>query len=327
MPQPTSVSTKPSLRKVFIIMNPNAGAQSRKFHLGRFLLGIKKIQSSHKTKEALMAGIISVFESHHIQASGAFTQSKGHATELAKRAVEDGADAVVAVGGDGTINEVINGMANTKVMLGVIPYGTANVFGLSFNIPMDVELACLTIINATPMPIDLGRINGTYFACMAGVGFDAFVIQKADKTLKKLFGALSYVVVAMWEALRYRFYPILLTTDNDSSSIQGYFLIISNTKYYGGNLIVAPDASPTDGQLDACIFTGKGLLHMIWFGIQMKLGRVKKSKHVRVVQCSSIRIRKFGNHSIHADAEYIGEAPAKITIAPKALVIAAPSNV
>ena len=310
------------LRHVFIIMNPNAGNQSRSFQWGKRLLGIKKIASAHASKEALMASIITMFDASNIQAKGVFTAHKGHATKLAKQAVRDGVDAIVAVGGDGTINEVINGMANTKVMLGVIPYGTANVFGLSFNIPMDVELACLKIIHGQPKAIDLGRVNGTYFACMTGIGFDAFVIQKADKTLKKTFGALSYVLVAIWEALKYRFSPIVFTIDHEPETKQGYFLIVSNTKYYGGDLIVAPDAEPNDGKLDVCIFTGKGLINMIWFGIQMKLGRVKKSKHVTVVQCNNVRIRAFGNHSIHADAEYIGQAPAKISIVKGALIIA-----
>ena len=167
----------------------------------------------------------------------------------------------------------------------------------------------------------MGRINGTYFACMAGVGFDAFVIQKADKKLKKMVGALSYVLVALWEILKYRFYPIMFTVDNQLTPKKGYFLIISNTKYYGGDFVVAPHASANDGKLDACIFTGRGLLKTIWYGIQMKLGKISSSKDVEVIQCNSIRIRRFGNHSIHADAEYIGQSPAKITIAKEALTI------
>ena len=228
---------------------------------------------------------------------------------------------VIVVGGDGTINEVVNGMANTSTQLGVIPFGTANVFGLAFNIPMNIEDACLKIIHGQRRTIDLGRINGTYFACMAGVGFDAFVIQKADKKLKKMMGALSYVLIAFWEILRYQFYPILFTVDNSLTPRKGYFLIISNTKYYGGDLVVAPNASPNDGKLDACIFTGRGLLRTIWYGVQMKLGRINQTKDVEVIQCNSIRIRRFGEHSIHADAEYIGQSPAKITIAKQALTI------
>ncbi len=317
----TQKNPSTTLSNVFIIINPNSGAQRPGFWWARRMLGIKDIKK-YESKEVLMGTILEIFKQHNIDANGAFTEAPGHATELAKQAVNNGVDAVVAVGGDGTINEVVNGMANTSVMLGVVPYGTANVFGLSFNIPMDIEAACLKIINGQRQSIDLGRINGTYFACMSGIGFDAFVIQKADKSLKKAVGALSYVLIAIWEILRYRFYPILFTLDNSMTPRKAYFLIISNTKYYGGDMVIAPNANPCDGKLDACIFSGRGLFKTLWVGVQMKLGKIKNTKDVEVIQCNSIRIRRFGEHSIHADAEYIGQSPAKITIAKKALLIA-----
>jgi diacylglycerol kinase (ATP) len=308
-------------KKIFIIMNPNSGAQKRGLWWVRRLLGIKDVKHTYESKEALLKGVVQLFNDHGIEAYGDFTNAPGHATALAKKAVHEGVSTIVVVGGDGTINEVVNGMAHTNVALGVIPFGTANVFGLAFNLSMNVQEACKNIVFGTIKKIDLGKINDTYFACMAGVGFDAFVIQKADKKLKKMMGALSYVLIAFWEILKYQFYPILFTIDGELTPKKGYFLIISNTKYYGGDFIVAPNARPNDGKLDACIFTGHGLIKAIWYGVQMKLGRLSKSADVQCIQCESLKIRQFGHHSIHADAEYIGQCPATITIEKKALTI------
>ena len=312
---------KSSISKVCIIINPSAGKQPRHFWLVRRLLGIKERKVRFKSPEALSEKIIDVFNQHKIDATAKFSKEKGHAKQLAKEALNSGVDAIIAVGGDGTINEITNAVANTDIILGVIPHGTANVFGLAFDIPNDIEAACLKIINGKKRKVDLGRLNGIYFSCMAGIGFDAFVIKRADRSLKKLWGALSYIIVATWEIFRYRFHPILFTVDNTYTQKKGFFLIISNTKYYGGENIVAPTADPTDGKLEVCIFSGKGVLKTLWYGVQIKLGNIDQLKDVEIKKCSSLRIRSFGRHNIHVDAEYIGKTPAKISVAKKALTI------
>ncbi len=309
------------MSKVLIIINPNAGNDHRLFWLVRKFLGIKNRENRFLNHNSLLNYIIDIFKRYQIEATGVFTKGKSDAKQLARQAVQENVDAVVAVGGDGTIHEVINSIANTSVMLGVIPYGTANVFGLAFNIPMDIEKACIKIIEGQPRKMDLGRINGTYFACMAGIGFDAFVIKKADRSLKQAFGALSYIMVGMWEIFRYKFYPILFNIDNSFHQQKGYFLIISNTKYYGGEQVITPKADPFDGNLEICIFNGKGVLKTLWFGVKVKFGKITHSKDVKLITCTSIRVRSFGRHNIHADAEYIGKSPAKISIAKKALLI------
>ncbi len=310
-----------NVSSVFIIVNPNAGNKKKHLFLIRKFLGIKRANNPFLDAKDLLNFIIDIFKQHGINASGQVTKAKHHAVSLTKSAVQKKVDGVVAVGGDGTINEVINGLANTNTMLGVIPLGTANVFGMAFDIPVDIEEACLRIINGKQRRMDLGRINGRYFACMVGIGFDAFIIKKADRSLKKVYGALSYIVVALFEIFRYKFYPILFTIDNGYIQKKGYFLIISNTKYYGGDQIITPQADPFSGKLEVCIFKARGILRTLWYGFKIKLGKISTSNDVEIISCTSVRVRQFGRHNIHADAEHIGKTPAKISIEKKALLI------
>ena len=307
--------------RVFVILNPNSGVLKPWFRWINRLFGWSKIKR-FESPEVAAQQIKAIFESNHINCVVQLTKEAGDATRLAKHVVKtQSADTVVAVGGDGTINEVINGLVGSNIKLGVIPYGTANVFGLSFGLPTEVATATERIINGKIKAIDVGSVNNHYFVCMAGVGFDAYIIKKAEQSLKKTIGALSYVFTAVWEYLRYRFHPILFKVDNHQKTYKGYFLVISNTKYYGGKYVISNDAEVDDGKLDICLIKHHGLLNILICGVQMALGKLNLNHQVEIIQCSSIRIRGFGRHRIHCDAEYVGHTPAEIKVHHKALSI------
>ena len=158
----------------------------------------------------------------------------------------------------------------------MIPYGTANVFGLSFDVPNDYLEACKRIIEGQSKVIDLGNINGHFFICMGGVGFDAYHKKKADKRLKKIIGGLSYVMISMVEYFRYKFNPIIFKVDNDSELKKGYFLFICNTKYYGGKFIISDKIDPTDGLLDICLIKDKGVIYSHQVQCAVSNGKIKK---------------------------------------------------
>ncbi|RAP32537.1 hypothetical protein DID75_04765 [Candidatus Marinamargulisbacteria bacterium SCGC AG-410-N11] len=309
------IQQKKTFKQAKIIINPNSGQSKGKFRWLERLLGIKGNQSHQQSKEEIASYITSFLTRHQIYSKSFFTTHPGHATELAKNAQNEGYDLVIAVGGDGTINEVTNGLVHSTITLGIIPLGTANVMSIELNIPTDLELACQKIINGYRSTIDLAKINHRYFCCMAGIGFDANVIKKADTSLKKKLGPLSYVLVAMRELCTYKFQKIYLTLDN-KVDIDGYFAIISNIKFYGGNFIVFPNANPDDGILDICVFKQKKILRYVYHLITKSL---PKNKYIEYYQAKKIKVKQQGNHDIHVDAEYIGKGAVNINIMPNAI--------
>ncbi len=309
---------KPS--RVFLIINPNSGIKNRFFRWLNRIFGWNKIKKSKSLDEKVIQ-IQSQFENEGIGFEYAYTKYPGHAKDLAHQESAKGIDIIIAMGGDGTINEVVNGMVHSESRLGVIPYGTANVFGLSFDVPNDYLEACKRIIEGQSKVIDLGNINGHFFICMGGVGFDAYIIKKADKRLKKIIGGLSYVMISMVEYFRYKFNPIIFKVDNDSELKKGYFLFICNTKYYGGKFIISDKIDPTDGLLDICLIKDKGLFTAIKCSVQLAMGKLRKSDVVEKFQCKQIYIDASGRHRIHGDAEYVSHTPANVQIYPKAITI------
>ena len=308
--------------RAFIIFNPQAGEHKQRFTFVEKLLGI---YSDHPDSSLTSSEKIQVIEErflgHGWEVTVSLTEGPGHATELAKGACQSNLDVIVAVGGDGTINEVINGLVGQKTPLGVIPIGTANVFSLQFDIPKALKDACDRLINAVSFSIDLGCVNGRYFACMAGVGFDAYVIKEADKKWKKSLGVLSYIVVAFFEFFSYRFKPIEVCIDDDPKRYRASYLIIGNMKYYGGKLVANPQADCQDGYLDACLLEKNSLLKTLSYIFGMWRGTLSLELSARYFQFKELKINHKRQHSVHVDAEYLCETPVTIKVIPNWLQV------
>ena len=307
------------IQSILIIVNPNSGNIKHRFKLVDYFLGIKRRKNPSLSPTDTIEIIEDFFEKTHIDISIETTKQPGHATKLAKAAVDQNIDAIIVVGGDGTINEVINGISHTDIALGVIPFGTANVFSLEFNLPLEINDACQKIMDGKCKKIDLGKMNGKYFSCMTGIGFDAHVIKCADRYLKRVFGALSYILIGIKEYFTYKFNPIVLKIDDNPTPINGYIVIIGNSKYYGGQMVFAPKADPTDGLLDVCVFKYKNIVPTLLGIIQMKLGIIKHNAFIKYYQAKSIQVDQSGAHKIHIDAEYTCNTPANISVQANAL--------
>jgi len=310
-------------KKCLIIFNPKAGQGMTLSPLLKEILGIKKINPEQNfKKEELVNKIKQNLENYGIKTGIVPTEYQGHAKKIAADAVKEGYDLVIAAGGDGTINEVVNGLAYSKTVLGIIPSGTINVLGIQLNLPSDIDTACRQIASGRQTGIDLGKVNSRYFTSMAGIGFDAHVVKKADSKFKKIFGALSYLFVALYELLFYKFRKIIIKLDNQPIPQKGYFVIILNGKYYAGELVVAEKASINDGYLDVCIFKHRNIFSIISYIFSIKTGRIHKNMDIQYFQCRKILVYKQGRHPVHVDAEYMGRTPVKIEVCPKALTIA-----
>lgn len=314
---------KHSYKKAKIIYNPNAGQGMQLSPIFKTLLGIKhRKYEVHDSREQYIEKIQAYLATYGIHADISATNAPGHATELAKACVADEYDLVIAAGGDGTINEVINGLAYSDVTLGVIPLGTANVFGLEMKIPIEIKAACQVIASGKTQTIDLGKVNDRYFVCMAGVGFDAHVLKKADSKLKKVYGALAYAIVGILQLFTYRFRQIVIKIDDQPIRRKGYFIVIGNGKYYGGDMMFASKAELTDGYLDVCIFRHKNLFSVFNYLFGFHRGNIDKNLDLEYFQCKKAMIFKKGRHSIHVDAEYLCETPAAIHVCPSSLKVA-----
>jgi diacylglycerol kinase (ATP) len=314
---------KHNYKKAKIIYNPKAGQGKQLSPIFKNLLGIKhRKYEVLKTQSDYIDKIQEYLRSYGINAEISPTKEAGHATQLAKECVSDGYDLIVAAGGDGTINEIINGIAGTNVTLGVIPLGTANVFGIEMKLPVEIKAACQVIASGNIQTIDLGKANNRYFVCMAGVGFDAHVLKEADSKLKKIYGALAYGFVGFTQVFTYKFRQIVIKIDDQPVHRKGYFVVIGNGKYYGGDMMFTSKADLTDGYLDVCIFKYRNLFSILNYLFGFHHGNIDKHLDVEYFQCKKVFILKNGKHPVHVDAEYLCEAPVEIEVCPASLKVA-----
>lgn len=252
------------------------------------------------------------------------TGKRGDAVLAAKVAAEEGFDTVVVMGGDGTLNEVVNGLAGSSVNLGFIPLGTVNVFALETGIPMDPIKACDVIYNGSPTKISLGRVNDRYFVLMAGIGFDAYVVYGVNLKLKRFSGRISYVIKALTSLFSFPGYQLEIELDN-GERIAAYGIVVGNGKYYGGSMSVTPSAELTRGDLDVCLFKGKGpanMLRYVW-GIMRRKHLGYSDVEYRTVK--GLRVSSKGESYIQADGDAVGKLPAEFSVLRDGVSVILPS--
>lgn len=252
------------------------------------------------------------------------------ATDLAREAVEQGAEVVIAAGGDGTINGVINGLAEQpNVRLGILPTGTANVWaresGLA-NVSLlgpNLEAAGAVLVDGVTLPIDVGKAGDDYFLLMAGVGFDALVTRHIDLDMKKRVGALAYAWTAIKEARRYRGARVRVTIDGVEATYSAWLVTISNSKLYA-LVPLAVDASVTDGLLDVGIFTGRSWPAILRHAVGIALGRHMHDPEVKFLRGKEIIVQSVPPLPVQVDAEPTGQTPMTFTVVPQALRVIVP---
>lgn len=258
-----------------------------------------------------------------------------HAIELAKKAAEDGFDVVVACGGDGTANEVINGLMQYKQthkkcpLMAVIPVGRGNDFAFGAGIPATVEASCDLLASGLKKKIDIGKITGgaypqgLFFGNGVGVGFDAVVGFVAAKS--KLTGMLSYLVAALKTIFIYYKPPLLdVITDSKTFQISALLVSIMNGKRMGGGFMFAPDGLPNDGIFDLCIV--RTVPQSAIIGLISKVMKGTQAAHpaVTTIQSKKVVVKAVqGTLPVHADGVTICEEGQEITVEllPKELEI------
>jgi YegS/Rv2252/BmrU family lipid kinase len=261
------------------------------------------------------------------------TAAAGDARRLAAEAIAGGCDTVIAAGGDGTINEVLNGIADAdafhRVRLGVLPLGTVNVFARELKIPTDPVRAWKLILRGRYTRIDLGwaefskdgRPERHHFMQMAGAGLDARAIELVDGQQKKKIGSLAYVV-AGWKALREP-QPMLTVTAGERWA-EGELVLIGNGKLYGGRLRILPEANLRDGLLDICVFPRVKMASALGHALHAAVFRELPEKGVRRLRAAEFSIGGTTPAGFELDGELIGKTPVRFGVDKERLRVIVP---
>jgi YegS/Rv2252/BmrU family lipid kinase len=246
------------------------------------------------------------------------TSGPGDATHLAGSAAERGLDAVVACGGDGTVNEVANGLAGSPTALAVVRGGTANVWAKEARLPKRLEDAVRLVAEGETRSIDLGRAGERYFLLMAGVGFDAAIVRQVSGGLKRRLGAAAYLVGGLQMGLSHRAMEVEMSADGEAMPGPLYWLVLGNTRSYAGVMNLTHRALADDGELDMLLLRRGGLLRLGWLLPSVLLGRHDRRKHVLCRRLTSLEVRTPGL-PLQLDGDYAGETPMRFEVAPAAL--------
>jgi len=254
------------------------------------------------------------------------TTGAGDARRLARVAVEQQVDVVIAAGGDGTINEIIQELAGSETALGVLPVGTVNVWARETNIPLDSAGARKVLVNGEIRRIDLGKVNNRYFLLMAGIGFDADVTNAVEKKPIKRLGVLGYLLMGAWLGLGYQSFRAFVTINGILVKKNALQIIIGNTQLYGGTIKYTWKAKCDDGLLDLCIVRQRKMWGRVVVFLDFLLRRKQRHQWVTYARSSVIEVRTRKPVAIQVDGDPIGYTPATFTIAPQALKVIVPRN-
>lgn len=238
-----------------------------------------------------------------------YTEYRGHAAILAQEAVHQSVDMVVAVGGDGTVNEVARSLIHTKTALGIVPCGSGNGLARHLGIPMNPEGALRVLSECVIQELDYGRINGTPFFCTCGVGFDAFVSSKFATSSRR--GLRTYIENTLKEGLKYKPETYEIEVDDEHGQKQTYsaFLIsCANASQYGNNVYIAPTASMSDGLMDVTIMQPFTMLEAPQIAIQLFSKTIHHNSRIHSFRCRSLTIHRSQPGVIHFDGDPKEEA-------------------
>lgn len=267
-------------KKLLVIINPISGSAHRDYMPEIVDKSIDKAQYEHVVR---------------------FTQGPGHATQLAKAAIEQGFYGVIAIGGDGTINETASALINSDVALGIVPCGSGNGLARHLTIPIVPERA-LKLINDNHIEnLDYCTVNDVPFFCTCGVGFDAVVSEKFSQAKKR--GPLSYAKNAILEYLTYRSEEYVIKTPESETTEHAFVIACGNASQYGNNAFIAPKASMQDGMIDVTVIHPFKPIETPLIGLQLFTKQIDKNTNIHCFRTKELSIFRPKAAVMHIDGE------------------------
>lgn len=275
------------MKKIVFLVNPNSGV-------------------NHSSKVLLKDFAAQVLDAEKYTWEIIFSKSAGHLYELSKSAAENGADIIVAVGGDGTVNQVAKGMFGSSAVLGLVPAGSGNGLAHHLNIPIDIPASLEVINKAQEKVIDTCSVNNELFVSIAGVGFDALVAKKFADSKRR--GFLSYLNIVTNEYTWYRPRKYKLNIDGKIYKRKALFVSFANTNQFGYNTVISPDASIEDGLVDVCIMKKVPLLLAPGIIGLLLTRKIDSSGYVEIIRAKEVSFTRNKNRPVNIDGE-----PVKLT--------------
>jgi diacylglycerol kinase (ATP) len=288
--------------RILIILNPAAGRRrSAERHLRRFIAALERRGCRVVLRRA--------------------GSRLGDAERLAREAKAD-FDAIVAAGGDGTLNAVVNGLTGSPTPIGVLPLGTTNVLAREIGLPRRPESLAGIIVSAPARPIWAGSIAGRAFLVMASTGFDSEIVASVNDTLKRRIGRFAFAWAFLVQLCRYL--PCELSVRADGVEHRAAALIASKGRYYAGPFVVAPEAKLSEPTLELVLFRQTGRLAILRYALGLFLGVLPRLRDVTIVRAREVVV--IGDRSLPAqgDGDIIGYLPVTIGIGPDPLFLISP---
>ena len=297
-------------RKAILISNPKTGR-----YLSRRATSIQEL--------------VTYLQSLGVDVELSMTTGPGDAAEIAARAAQNGIADVIVAGGDGTINEAVQGLAGTSARLGIIPRGTANVLARELNLPLDGALAAAVIARGHSrrihfgVAIDEARNTRRYFLLMAGIGLDASVVRRVRPSLKKHFGKAAFWFSGLSHLAKWN--PKSFLIEAEGQRYNATFAAIGNAPSYGGDLAITPRARLDQPEFEVCIIdTFSRLRYLSFLSYAMRSGMPRNKGSVQFLQTSSVK--GIGDASVQVDGELIGQLPMTFEIAKQSIEVIVPKS-
>lgn len=287
---------------IIFIVNPISGTQDKK--------GILEYIESNINRNIYNPRIIK-------------TEYAGHAFDIARKAVEDKVPFVVAIGGDGTINEIGRALVHSDTAMGIIPCGSGNGLARHLHIPMNYQKAVEVINKANVRVIDYGKIAGHPFFCTCGVGFDAFVSLKFAGSKRR--GLITYLENTLQESLHYK--PETYEIENSEGTVRykAFLIACGNASQYGNNAFIAPQASLSDGKMDITILEPFTVLDVPSLSFQLFTKTIDMNSRIKTMKDSKIIIHRAEEGVFHFDGDpMMGPKDLPVEIIPSALKVVCP---
>ena len=292
-------------RSVLVVFNPVAGWRRRQ-RFARFVDALRATDCRIEIRE---------------------TTQRGDAERFARDASSTDYDVLAVAGGDGTVNEVVNGLgnrdaANGTLTLAIVPLGTANVMAHELGLPGTMQGCAKVIAEGMHQGVRVGTLNGRRFIMMAGVGFDAHVVNGVTPALKRRFGKLAYVWRSLVGIARYRLadYEIVI----DGRSHRAASAIVAKGHFYGGTFSVAPDARLADPWFYVCLFKNGGGWNALRYSVGLVMGNLARFPDVEIVKAHEIHITGGATEPVQVDGDIVGGLPVVAKIAAEALSVLVP---
>ncbi|WP_299359454.1 diacylglycerol kinase family protein [Mucilaginibacter sp.] len=263
-------------RKALFIINPISGGKKKD--------GVPKLIDKQFDGEATIV----------------FTHGVSHASEVASEAI-DKYDIIVAVGGDGTVNEIASALVGSNAVLGILPFGSGNGLSRFLGIPMNIEKAIANLNTGNIAVIDSAQANGKAFFNMAGMGFDAHISEAFSHGEKR--GFITYIKTSLQEVIKYKSQTYNIEIDDAVYNRKAFMLSFANSSQYGNNAHVSPQASVQDGLLDVCVIKPFPLYRFPEMCIRMFTKTANKSSFVEIIRGKHIIVKRDNPAPMHLDGE------------------------